>query len=518
MSTKIRENLLVTYGDQGIYPAGQPVYDETNTTGRGPTVLVPPGQFVLIDPATNLSLDPTTWNKADNGRFIMGVGDDPDGLGYSTAIRKGFGEVTYGCHISSVETSCPTCSLVDVKDVFLRNCVSTGEPVTVKIGIIDGKSIEQFGYNQYPFWTGTAVVPPTMCDTCDDPLKCEDLIYEILNQFKAQDRGDRVYNLKRGGFPGEELPFYISPLYSTSYSFSLTTSGSACESCSHVQGITGITIDAAPVNFTGTRSGNFTTFGQIEMVVNKINKALGSKGTALIRKGTGSCCPYTIEINTCKVIGNLLTVDAQGEAGTLAPVTSNPFAAITEEDKSYICGAAGDTFTPTCGFRIVAKPVEYENSCQLMLNQSTWPMRQIQFSIANPVKNNPFYVKDTQKATYPQGLGFLWALKDFRSDNGGSGRQQNATIDQYGFPAIQGVKSRINGVRVDSSTEYVAAAIEHSYYDAPLGHIASMNRLSGTSYILIPKTDTATKTAIQNAINFYITTGNCNKLDPITFC
>ena len=518
MSRKIRENLLVTYGDQGIYPAGQPVYDTTNDSGRGPTVLVNPGQFVIYDPVTLLSLDATSWNKADNGRFVMGVGDDPDGRGYSTAIRKSFGDIMYGCHIKSIETSCPTCSLVDVKDAFLRGCVSVDEPVTIKIGVSDGVTQNQFGYNQYPFWTATAVVPSKLCNACDEPLACEDLIQEMLNQFKAQKRGDRLHNLKRGGFPGEDLPFYISPLYTTSYRYTLSTSDTECESCAHVQGITGITIGGQVTTFTHSKTGNFTSFGQIELIVNQINKALDGKGTAMIIRGTGSCCPYVIEVNTCRVMGNMISVDGEGDAATVVPTTTSPFATITEEEKSYMCSGTDTTFTPTCGFRVVAKPVEYNSDCIFNKNQPTYPVRTVSIHIANPFKSNPFYIKETQKATYPQGLGFLWALKDYKSDTGGTGRDYSGTIDQYGFPALQGANSIINGVRVDSGTEYVSAAIEHSFYDDPLGHIGYMNVLNGTTYVVIPKSDTTTKTAIQNALNFYITHGDCSKLPAITFC
>ena len=74
MSRKIRKNILVGYGNQGLYGSGGGVdiYSTTNNTGSGPTVLVNPGQYVIYDPTTNKTINTATWTKSTNGRWAIG--------------------------------------------------------------------------------------------------------------------------------------------------------------------------------------------------------------------------------------------------------------------------------------------------------------------------------------------------------------------------------------------------------------------------------------------------------------
>lgn len=520
MSRKIRENFLVTYGNQGLYPAGQPVYAGT-PDGRGPSVLVNPGQAVLYDPATNLSLDPATWNKADNGRFVLGVGYDGLGHGYSTAIRKSFGEIMYGCHIKKVTADCATCGVPQILDVFVDKCISVDEPVSFSIKVRNGSTVDQFPYNQDPVYTYTASVPSELCNACDEPFDCHKLINVLRKQFIPESRLDRRKNLKVGSFPKQELPFDVVPLYNTSYQFCLTMAPNECQECAYVQGITGITIDGEATTFNHTVvNTNYTSFGQLNLVINQINAVLGDKGRATLLKATGACCPYQIEINTCLEVESLQTRTSAGVAADLEPCsTTNPFDPINFPADSYLCGAQGTSRTPTCGFRIIPKPVTFNHSCFINLALPRLLTNTVEVISGNPYGSKfPFYVKEVQAATIPRGLGVSWAVREYKADNGGTGRSHNNFNLKYGQLGLPGAQDRINAVVTDPSVDYDSVVFEHTYVDVPMAHIGDMMELFGRTILLVPHKDNTTKAALEAAINFYITKGDCNKLPAIDFC
>lgn len=517
MSRKIRKNILVGYGNQGLYPAGLPVYDTSNNSRQGSTVLVKPGQFVIWDPTTNLSINTATWTKSTHGRFHLGVGYDGEGKGYSTAIRQAFGDLVYGHNLRAVKVALPTCGLVDIKDVFLKGCITTDQPITFNVSVTDGRTMGEFAFNKSPMYTTTINVPSDVCGSCDDEISCAQVIDQVMRMNRAQTAAERVKNVKRGGFIMPERDYHIVPLYSTSYAFNLSPMSGQCDFCTHVQGITSLVVAGETVTFTNSTSGDYTSFGQLENIVHQINRALNGKGAAVLTHGTGSCCPYQIQINTCLVIGNLGVIDGEGEADTMAPTTSNPFAEIVNEKASVFCDAEGTSFTPTCGFRIIAKSIDFDESCYTQVNPIPFPVRTIQvFGPPTESGKFPFYVKDTQKATYPFNLGAYWALEDYKSDNGGTGRDHNAYNMQYGELGLPGKKDRINGVAVDPRVPLVSVTIEQSTPSVPFENIGYMNVLNGTTVLLIPEGDTATRTAIQTALNNYITTGENARLPAIT--
>ena len=520
MSRKIRENILVTYGNQGLYPAGQPVYDATNTSGTGPTVLVAPGQAVIYDPSTNLSVNPATWNKKNNGRFVLGVGYDGLGHGYSTAIRKNFGDIMYGCHMQSVLADCSACGLQSVTDVFMNGCFNLDEGVSFNIKVTDLDTVYEFDQNYGAVYNFPVMIPSDVCKQCDETFDCTKFINSVWQQVRPYEkRPDRRYATRRQ-FPKQELPFDIVTLYTTSYTYTLTTADSSCEKCAYIQGLTSLVIDGTPLVFTNNRvNTNFTSFGQLGVIIHQINKALDGKGAAILRKDTGDCCGVKIEINTCKVVGNLNVVDDEGTAGTVAPVTSSPLATITlPAEASYLCNNPDGTLTPTCGFRIIGKPIEFTHECFINLALPRYLARRIEVVGGNFNKDFPFYVKEIQAPTFPKGLGIYWALREYKSDNGGSGRTHSPENSKYGILGLPGLKDRINSVVVDPAVSYDSVVIEHSYVDVPLSHIGGMNQLNGTTVLLVPSSDNATKTALESAINFYITQGDCNALPAIDFC
>jgi len=515
MSRKIRKNILVGYGNQGLYGSGGGVdiYSTTNNTGSGPTVLVNPGQYVIYDPTTNKTINTATWTKSTNGRWAIGVGVDEKGVGYSTALRKSFGEVVFGHNIKSVRVEQPSCGLVDVKDVFVKGCISSDESYSFNLGVSDGRTMGKFAFNSFPFETFTVTIPGNMCESCGDDINCSQIVDAVIKQMKPQTDASRLKNLKRGARNPLKKDFDIVPLYSSSYSFALNMSNSnSCSTCDQVEALKSISIDGNTVTFVNGFTGTATSLGQLESVVNQINTALNGKGSAVLVEKVGSCCNLALEINTCLPVGNI----TKGDNSTISPTTTNPFTAITTEADSVFCDASGTTFTPTCGFRIIAKAIKFEDACIFNPNPNPFPMRRIHVFGSTEAGNFPFYVKDKQNASWPRGLGVYWALEDYKSDNGGSGREHNGYNSKYGELGLPGDNDRVNAIAVNPKQSYVSVAIEQATPNVPAEHIGYMNILNGTTVLLIPNGDSTTKSALQTAINNYITSGENAKLPSVT--
>ena len=522
MSRKIRENFLVTKGNLGFFGpgGGVAVYNTANTTGKGPTVNVPPGQLVIYDPVTLLTVNVATWNKTDNGRFVLGVGYDGEGKGYSTDIRKSFGDIFHGCHIRTAIASNAACGLTAIKDAVLTKCLPSNEPVAINITVTDHSTMNEFPYQTNPVWTFTGYVPSDLCTACDDPMDCSKLVKSLNDQINNPVRLDRRKNLRTGAFPRQDFPFAFAPLYSTSYQFCISPVNSACETCAYVAGITGLEIDGDVVDFDFTTiagNANYTSFGQLQYVADQITAAVGGKGTATIFKSVCQCCPYQIEINTCLEIGDLQTLSNVGATVTVAPCsTSNPFEAIEIAADSLLCDAEGSTITPTCGFRVMARPIEFDHSCYIDLMPPRYLTRDVNIYGG---KNTPFpfTVKDIQVATQPTGLGITWALREYNSSNGGSGRGQNGDNRHYGPLGTPGRKDRVNAVEVNPRIDYASLVIEHMGPSAPMEFISHTNVLNGTTIILTPNGDTTTKTAITNAFNQYFNDNYCNPIPDLNY-
>lgn len=515
MSREIRENILVGYGNQDLYgKAGNVDIYNSNNSGSGPIILVNPGQYVFYDPTTNKTINTSTWTKSTHGRWVLGVGVDEEGKGYSTSIRKVFNDVVFGHHIRDVRVEQPSCGLVDVKDVFVRGCINTDETYTFNIGYTDGRTMQEFGFNKMPFETTSVTIPGDLCASCGDNAECSEVIDAIIKAMEPQKMSDRKHMLKRGSRYPEKKDYHVVPLYNTSYSFPLTLSASnACESCNQVQGLVSIEIDEETVTFTNNLSGTNTALGQLEYIIYQINAALEGKGSAVIKETVGHCCNMSIEINTCKDVGDITLT---GENQSISPTVTNPFTAITEEDASVFCDSTGTTFTPTCGFRVISKGISFEEQCLINININPFPMRKL-FIFGTPSgKGFPFHVKETQNASWPRGLGAYWALRDYKSDNGGTGRSHNAYNSRYGEFMQPGKDDRINAVAVNPKTSYVAVSMSQSSPNVPLEHIGYVNILNGVSHLLIPAGDSTTRTAIQSALNQYITSGEHAKLPSIT--
>lgn len=526
MSTKIRENFLVGSGNQALYPAGQPVFDHSNSTGAAPTSLVPVGQFVFYDPSTELSINTATWSKSTHGRFVLGVGDDPNGVGYATHIRKAFGEIFYGCHINSMHTDCSSCGLQQVQDVFIKGCVDVDEPISIKFTVLDHDSNVQFGYQVGPSKTVTAQVSSELCNACSEEADPTKLINALWQQLKPQiGRPSRLTNLKRGTFPEDasyKYPFTITPLYTTSYNYVLTDVSGSCTGCLGSTPLQSIVIDGDTVTFSSSvrsvvETVATSTYGQLQLAVKQINKALNGKGSAVLKKSTG-CCDYDIEVNTCLPMGNL-TVGATGNTTTVSPTTSSPFQTIDGVNDSFVCDNDSTSFTPTAGFRVITDPIVFEDSCFVNLAMPKWLKREVRITTAHAYQTNfPFYIKEKQAATEPRGLGLSWAVREYKSDNGGSGRNHNGYNEKFGYWGLPGKNDRANAGRVNPRDNYASIVIDHSYMSSPNEHIGYMNKLHGRTVLLVPQDNTTTKTALETAFNNYITGDVCNPLPAIDFC
>lgn len=510
---KVRENILVASGNLPLFAADQDVFSCPAADYTGVTVNVLPGQIVIYDPRTQRSLGPTA-DLTTNDRIVVAVGVDTNGDGAANTLRKSFGEQIFGQFINAANAEPPRCGTPEIVDVLYR-CTDADDEYTIQINVEDDQTQNQYPYNRPSSYVFTVKTDAGDCDDCSPEAFAGEVACKMVDAVKSGTTGVSPTQISTFKKPiNQQLPFTVHRLFTRSIVYCLNPVADACEGCLSIAGIQGVDIEetdgSGVVSTTFTNNLNplnsaQTLQAQLQNIVNQLNTALGDLGSASITGGAGECCPIQLEINTCAFEFNLIDTD-DGDITACSEV--NPLAAVTVANACRNCGdAASSSLTYDGGIRIISKPVNLTCECDFPPNPPIGFFgRKIDAFPSNGFKRGATFVRKTQSLALPTNLGYQWQWREYVSDNGGAGRGHNPYNDRQGPISLPYKNDRARSTTVDCKTNYCSYTLEHGLPHTNTGVSDPFRLARGRTVILIPSTDTTTRTEFEAVINNYITT------------
>lgn len=317
---KIRENVIVAKGNQAVFASGQSVFRSDGTTN------VKPGQLVVWNPKTNLSLG-NTITCATNDLIVISQGTK------NGKLRSCFGDVIYGCDVKAINAEGPNCGTADIWDFYIDNNISCNSTFSVTITVKDDDSLNTYPWNKpetYTYSVDTKDCACTDCETGFDAKKLACLIVDQINNngYNTLPVTSKAYFKK---IPNSTTKFTAHVLHggiasNVVYCISTVAGCGDCLDANVLISSMKFNTDTVVV-FDGldNADGDATLMSRLDSLVRQINEALGDNGSAAITGGSGSCCSLRLEINSC--FPDLLLYSDAGATAAITPcVTANdPF-------------------------------------------------------------------------------------------------------------------------------------------------------------------------------------------------
>lgn len=525
MSRVSRENILASYGDQALVTSGTLIFNNDGTTN------INPGQIAVWNPVTNKAIGAGA-TITTNDRIVVSVGVD------KKTIRSAFGDEIYGQFIQAATAEGPACGLVPVWDI-LWNDVNCDEDFTLNISVMNDSIQNTYPYNKPAVYTYTVKAGTCACASCDNGIDGHALACALRDAINAE----RSPLTKTSTFVPSKLPqkakgFSATILYGgdnpdsatnpTTFQYCVNpvvddTCGGSCINMD--TSITEISFtlpgDEDPTTFpitsTAVDNGEDPDMGlvnELENIVNQINTILDGNGTAVLIKGVGPCCPYKLEVNTCYNDFAITDIDP---CDSFNPYDAEDFP-ITSEHSCKNCNTA-PTRTFTRGIRIFAEPLDFNcDNCRPDLNPQWMKVPEINVYPVSGFACSNAYVRNTQTGQLPENLGYDWIVRDYMSNNGGTGRGHDAYehfgYGAAGFPLKRGRNGGIKNIFCTKS--YCSYAIAHGLPHSNTTVRGDAFATRGTTIILVPSEDTTTRTELEAILNGYIPTSLFPKKTTIT--
>jgi hypothetical protein len=527
---KVRENILVTSGNYPLFTEGANVFLTPDPLYGGPTLAPAPGQAVAFDPQFGVGLDATTASGRDS--LVFGVVEDFDGDGMGDSLRKTFGDKLFGSYVDAFTAEPPRCGTSEIIDV-LFNCPHCDNPYTLHMTIEDSETQTLFPWNKQETWTYTSNVSCCSCDDCPDDsangcLIVNDLVSQINGVLKSDYTKRATFGTPPAKAPVTAVRLFSGANASKWWCFD-PIAASNCSNCIAVDkiksfeydlndGVGGISNPQTLVFTNNVNPANSaeTLIGQLKEIARQINVALNGRGFAVVTGGVGPCCPVRLEVNTCATGVALLD---NTDADITACGVANPMAPVTSAEQCLNCGeATTPSTTYDFGLRIIVDSVVLPPLHGYPPN----PPKNILFRKAEIYPSGGFscgsvYVRKTQKADIPENLGYQWMWRDFASQAGGSGREHQGFIKNYGPLNLPGAETRANSARVNPYVSYCSYILEHGLPHTGVGVSDPFRIARGRTVILVPSGDSTTRTSIEAFFNGYLASVN-NRVRTTVTC
>lgn len=513
MSRKLRENIIASCGNQGLYDADQDIFDEEGH------VLVPPNILVVWDPVTKKSLG-TSITASTNDRIVISVGVD------EWTLRSGFNDVIFSNSVQAATAEGTTCGVPQIVDLFY-DCIHCDDEFTVNVTVDNNTVKNQFPYNKKATYSASVGLDCCACDTCENGIDGRALSCALKDAFddkrapltKRSTHIPSRNNVYPKGFTTHILYGGTTPLVDTTTVYCINTVKDVCTGdCIHADTLitefsyTDSTLEVpatktVALKFTSDPSDPTKTFlYQLQSVVNQINKELNGNGSAVLTKGFGKCCPYRLEINSC-----FADIELSDGTDPIVPCeTYNPFTdGVNVDPTCKNCGTTGVLKKYTQGLRFVADPVEFTCKCSPNLNPIYDKGNKIEVFPSKGFACGAWAVVEKQASVLPENLGYDWIMRDYLSDNGGAGRGHDAyewtNYGAAGYPLDRGRSGGI-GRCVSCAGTYCSYIIEHSIPHNDITVHGHAHATRGRTIVLIPSGDSVTRAEFETLINNYIVT------------
>jgi hypothetical protein len=507
---KIRENLVVAKGNQSVYAEGLDVFGPDGKT------YVRDGQLVVWDPKTNLSLGPDI-TCSDYDKIVISVGTA------TGKLRSCFGDVLYGCDVQAVNAEGPSCGGQDIWDIYIDDSITCNSVYTFTITVDDDDTRNAYPWNKPETYTFTVDTKDCACSTCESgfdaqKLACKmkdavnGLFYNTLSRTKKAffknipPTNDRKFtaHLLYGG-ANSNIVYCINPV-----------AGTECEKCVDADVlIASMKYDTDTIvvfENTANEAGDATLISKLQSIVTQINTALDGKGSAALTKGPGHCCPWRLEINSCYADLELYADEGATDDLTACTVANDPFDPVVVTEQCPSCTSPSD-LTFSYGIRIIGEPIifgqyDYDSFPTNPVHGNLY--RKIKIFMGKGFECGRSHLVHVQTASVPENLGYHFQWKEFVSAAGGSGRGHDPFVRQgYGPMGLPLKNGRHDAVVSNKKESYCSYSIEHSipYRDQTVygNHVSPR----GTTIVLIPSTDTTTRTEFEAIINSYLPSCEC---------
>lgn len=530
MSRKVRENVLVTYGNYAVFPGAREVFQSPDPIYGGPTIVPADGQLVIYDNQSGVSLDAVS--VVDRFDITLGVAHDRNRDGIVDFIRKAAFDKVAKDYIFAYTAEPPRCAIQEVVD-FLFTCTHCTQPYSITVTVEDNETQNQYPYNRPEAITFTANEECCSCDGCPDTsdVSCK-LVQNLIDQMNGVLTTNplQVPTFSRRIVPYEFTAVRLYGGEDSSQTFCFTPESSAdCTTCDAVpfiesfefdlmDGVGGIS-NPQTVTFTGNANpadGTQTLISQLPNIARQINIALNGRGSAILTRGVGKCCPINLEINSCAVDMVLNTTAST----PIEPCsTSNPLEPFDVPAQCLNCGdPALAQATYDYGIRLIAKDVTVPDTTCFPPN----PVKGILTRKINAYPSGGFscgnsYVRKTQKAQFPENLGYQWQWREYTGANGGSGREHQAFNKNYGPLNLPGAETRAAAGFVNPNVSYCAYAIEHGLPHSGTGVSDPFRVARARTVVLIPENDGTTIASFESIFGAYALAGN-NTVRAIATC
>lgn len=521
MSRISRENILAAYGDQAVYASDQAMFTEDGYS------LLSPGQLAVWDPVTLKSLG-AGITPATKGRIVISVGVD------EKTIKSCFGDELYGNNIQAVTCEPSRCGAANVWDI-LWNDVSCDEDYTINITRKDDATQNSYPYNKPATYSYTVKASTCACSSCDSGVDGRLLACALRDSINAkrsattklstflpsklntQSKGFTAHVLYGGDNPDSDTNattyvFCINPVVEA------TCDGNCIHMDKLVKGISFTEAGEEDPTEVAITSTAYTTptpdqgfLYDIDRIVAQINTALDGNGSAAIIRGAGGCCPFKLEINSCYTDIQLWSDDFTTEIEPCE--TYNPFDPadfpITSEHSCKNCDTA-PTRTFTRGLRIISDPVILPCGDNPDLNPKVMKTIDLNVFAVGGFSCAQTYIRETQASVIPENLGYDWIVRDYLSENGGTGRGQDAFehlgYGAAGYPLGRGRSGGIQPIKCGDT--FCSYAIAHTLPHTDPGVRGVPHATRGTTIVLIPSEDSVTRADFEALLNPYISAAN----------
>jgi hypothetical protein len=530
MTQASHQQIIATCGDYGFIDPGLPVLLDV----PGDRIMwgVRPGESVLWDPTTGLSVDVSAIGTVPELKLSIGVGS-PGGIA-TKIYTLGKEEFDLCKDKLVVNYTTPVCGQGQQVDINL-GCVKCDTDYELDIYLRNPWSKRLFGGDgEIPMHYNIATKCGGGCEEeCDPKVECFSVACDLVNRINGFRGTKEIPGVK---IPVDNSEAYFQPFWAVVIPagkkvwhacISLKDEGGdCCDSCMTVAGLESMDFDVCidgdgntetlTVDLTMLQTPDgATTHEHMAMLQNFLNDYLHPKGVhAHINRGIGKCCDYLLTVAGCINAAPIVVGGGdpvfQGE---------DPFKSRKWKESCNTCGTTEGEETPGCKIRLFMDSINLPCNCGLPASGwgdlENFENRIVDVQFRGTGWHQPsVWWEEVVEQIEPEGFGYdyIYDALNFPSAGGGGnfnyhggyfyGDFSNLTMPGYQFGSFMG------GVKCNETYCQIGICWEKT------GQAGNINALTYTNLeytkLLIPTGDVNTQAAYEEVFAAFAGLNKCD--------